>query len=78
MIARCNVRLRTCQQAVRARSEAQWVANDVGPDDELALELRIRSLVASARQRDGFVEAGEWAATPIEEPGRTVVLVVRR
>lgn len=78
VLARCAIATGGLAVLVRARSEAQWVANDVGPDDELALELRIRSLVASARQRDGFVEAGEWAATPIEEPGRTGVLVVRR
>lgn len=77
VLTRCAVASGGLAVLVRARSETRWAANDAG-DDALAVELRVRALAASARQRDHIVEAGPWVATPVHEPGRHGVLVIRR
>lgn len=78
VLTRCALATGGLAVLVRARSEAQWVANDVDRDEAFLFELRVRALVASARQREGYVEAGEWAAAPIHEPGCRGIMVVRR
>jgi hypothetical protein len=78
VLTRCAVATGGLAVLVRARSETRWAANDAGPEEALGVELRVRALAASARQRDRLVEAGGWVATPVREPGRYGVLVIRR